>query len=155
MKIIILSLVLTFNFIVKAQESIVASGGDLNNNDVTVSFSLGQTMVLNFSNSDFSIGEGIQQPLENSILSIEDVNTLSDFKVFPIPTSNYLEIKINDFVIEHLTYEILDLNGKSLLFGQINSVSTKINIENLDQAIYLLNIRKDNSIIKTSKVLKL
>ena len=152
---VLLLLILAFPFHhLFSQNSTVSSGGDFSSDTGSVSFSMGQPFFFSYSNSDYSISEGLQQPLEVSVLSIDEALFSGLISVYPIPTSNYITLKISDFDIDQLTYEVIDLRGKVLMTNKINTNETKIDLYKLEQSIYLLNIKKQGKLIRTTKILK-
>jgi N-acetylneuraminic acid mutarotase len=85
-----------------------------------------------------------------STLSILE-NKLSDFKIYPTPTSNILNIK-SKINIEKL--EIVNINGKVVLKLIKPVISKKIDIKELKNGVYFLNVSIGNSII-TKKIVKI
>ena len=81
--------------------------------------------------------------------------TTSSFKVFPNPVSNTLYLKLT----EQLTaskVEILDINGKLVLKEWVYDNYNQIDISNLLNGIYLVNVtdEKGAKIGKTEKIVK-
>jgi len=85
----------------------------------------------------------------NSLLSINEYNNLN-IRVYPNPTTDYLNIKISGST--SFNVNIYDLNGK-LLKSEKNNTSIKI--QELTNGLYVLEIvdfENDNIIIK--KIIK-
>ena len=142
-------------FSVNSQESIVISGGDYNGSNGSVSFSIGQVFYSYQSNSEYSVLEGVQQPLEISTLNIDSIEEELLFNVFPIPTSNSLHLKFKNLTHENLTYEVINLQGKLILSGQIINSETIIDLKSLDTSMYLLKISTSNKVVSTRKIIKI
>ena len=142
-------------FSVNSQESIVISGGDYNGSNGSVSFSIGQVFYSYQSNSEYSVLEGVQQPLEISTLNIDSIEEELLFNVFPIPTSNSLHLKFKNLTHENLTYEVINLQGKLILSGQIINSETIIDLKSLETSMYLLKISSSNKVVSTRKIIKI
>lgn len=67
------------------------------------------------------------------------------FEIYPIPTTQYLTIKSN--VLKYNTivnYEIIDINTKLVIAGNITEQYTKINISSIKAGVYFVRIIYDN-----------
>jgi len=104
------------------------------------------------------LNNGICNTISNeSIIEIDSSNIRNliyenGFAVFPNPTSDYLIIQGDQSIIG-LTYYIIDGAGKLMLSGGISDLTTKINLEKLSQAIYLIYL--NDKYLKTYKILKM
>jgi len=84
--------------------------------------------------------DNIQARSEN--LSIADINASTpDIKVYPNPTSNFIQII---GALEEFEYEIFDINGKIVMKGNNKNQNT-IKVENLVNGVYFLNIDAFNT----------
>jgi Secretion system C-terminal sorting domain len=63
-------------------------------------------------------------------------------------------LKIADFSSENLSYQLFDVTGKQIANEKIINSETSISLENLNTAIYLLNIIDNKTTIKTFKIIK-
>ena len=89
------------------------------------------------------------QPLP---LSIESKNFVK--KVFPNPSSDNLRISLDErYSIEDISF--IDVVGKKHNPKNItrNSTYTDVNISNLDEGIYILNIKVDKEVLKVKVVI--
>ena len=89
------------------------------------------------------------QPLP---LSIESKNFVK--KVFPNPSSDNLRISLDErYSIEDISF--IDIVGKKHNPKNItrNSTYTDVNISNLDEGIYILNIQVDKEVLKVKVVI--
>jgi hypothetical protein len=69
----------------------------------------------------------------------------NNISIFPNPAKNYIQIQTNGLDIEK--YNIIDINGKTI--KQINSANNNniIDISNLPNGVYILNIVTENTVI--------
>lgn len=75
--------------------------------------------------------------------------------IYPNPASNILYLQTFDITNEKLQYTIVDLQGKTLTTKNINSNITPINLSELANNTYIVNIIKEKMVIKSFKVVKL
>ena len=133
-----------------AQTVINSAGGDVRNETASVSWSLGQTF--------YNINEGVQHPYEIMIITgIDDMKAISlNIAVYPNPTSDFLELKINEQEFDYKTgyYLISDINGKLLKSEKINDAFTLISMEKYPKGIYTVEIKTNNKTVSTFKIIK-
>lgn len=137
-----------------AQQSIVIAGGDLSGSSGSASYSVGLPVFNYYSDSDYSMTEGNQQPFESISLGINTNELEHNFLIFPVPTSQVLNIKINNFDYHNLKVEITDLQGKLLISEFIESLDTQLNLSNLEESIYILSFINQGKLIRTQKIIK-
>jgi sugar lactone lactonase YvrE len=86
----------------------------------------------------------------SNYLSIEDNKLENLILIYPNPTSKYLNIELNNSTIFKIS--IYDLNGRALE-GIKNIANNKIDVSNLANGFYTLNIITNKGII-TKKIIK-
>ena len=86
--------------------------------------------------------------LSTGISDFDDINAIFPF---PNPTSNQLNIKVDD---KHIgtAYIVSDNLGKIVFSGILNNVNTLIEMESLPRGIYLLSIGENMK--QTLKIIK-
>jgi len=136
-----------------AQTSFNAAGGNINNESVSISYSIGQIF-----NETSSLNEGVQLPYNIfEIVGIDDIeNIFLNILAYPNPTSDYLELKISmsDFDYSNVLYQITDINGRMVKTEKITDFQTLISMENLPQGIYILEVKTSKNKSKTFKIVK-
>ncbi|MGV7107241.1 T9SS type A sorting domain-containing protein [Flavobacterium sp. U410] len=143
--------VLAINIIL-AQENSVSAGGETIGSGGSSSYSIGQTNYAFQTDGNINIIEGVQQPYEISVLEIKDFGLIENISVFPNPTTQFVTISIQEF--EGLEFQLFDINGRLIQSGKLSNSKTTINVSQLPQATFLLNILKNNSIGNTFKIIK-
>ena len=80
----------------------------------------------------------------NCVTSIDKSKLIPGLSVYPNPTENYLVID----AIEGLQYELIDINGKSLIVGmkEENKVIS-IDLSNLSAGIYTLKVSNGKAVV--------
>lgn len=137
----------------EAQETILTSGGDIIDTGGNVNYSVGQIVQHTISNSDTSIIQGIQFYFEDQSLTIVDIKTNIDITTYPNPTSSKLNMTIEGFKPDTLTYKLYNLLGQLVTEGNVVAKATIINVDHLDMATYLLKI--ENTTNQTSQTFKI
>ncbi len=88
---------------------------------------------------------------ESSVLSVDDFITLNnDLIIYPNPTSNKLNIKTLNSVIEQV--EIYNLQGKRVLKMMNFKDKKDINVSNLSKGIYFIKAKTENGIVSKKLV---
>ncbi len=89
----------------------------------------------------------------SNIGSIEQNNDGPAIDIFPNPAKTQLSIKSNNHIT--LRYELINMTGKKVLSGK-KETGEIINIENLPEGIYFLQLfDKNNKIVTSEKIIKL
>ena len=135
-----------------AQENVLSSGSEAESADGKVTYSVGLIHYKEATGSGGSTSVGAQIPSEISqVLGVNEFNELIS-KIYPNPTENFLNVHLN--AIENLKYQLIDLSGRIVMSGELSTLQSKIELTSLEASIYVFNIQKDNSIIKSYKISK-
>lgn len=80
-----------------------------------------------------------------SSTSVNSVNSLSGFEVYPNPGVNgVLNVELNQFQHENASLKVFDICGKELIHENLTSSNQKIDVSKLSKGIYLLNVNSEN-----------
>ena len=138
-----------------AQETVTTSGGDATGTGGTASYSVGQVVYTTATGTNGSVAQGVQQPYEiSTTVGINETTIQLELSVYPNPTTNYLQLKVDSEKLENLNFQLIDLQGKVIENKKVTANSTTISMEALPKAIYFLNVTKDNQVVKTFKIIK-
>ena len=137
----------------QAQDAVTAAGGEASGSGGSSSYSVGQVLYTTSAGSNGIVAHGVQQAYEIFVTTgIEETNINLELSVYPNPTTNYLNLKVED--PDKLIYQLYDLQGRMLANAEVISNSTRINLEDQPSSTYFLVVLKENNIIKTFKVIK-
>ena len=137
----------------KAQETVLPTGGDASGSGGSVSYSIGQTAYMTKTGSNTSVAEGVQQAFEISVsLGVDETSINLEMAVYPNPATDYLTLKVDNN--KNLTYQLYDELGKIIVKEKVTGNNTQIHLDNLAQATYFLSVSRNNHIIKTFKIIK-
>lgn len=105
------------------------------------------------ANGNVSVASAIVTIVDES-LSIDDNALELGLSVFPNPTQGLINLKLANFNSSKLSYQLFNLQGQLLLSSVINNDLTRIEMYNLSEGIYLLNVNVNNKPIKSFRIIK-
>jgi hypothetical protein len=136
--------VLTMTAQVK-HEVIASAGGYNNNGGLSISWTLGETLVPTFKSQDgsLSLAHGFQQQLIITAIE-ENIDAEVHIKVYPNPASDVINIEFEFPVDNEIIITILDSNGRLVKRDVIEETMTKkeINLQDVSGGIYYLRLIK-------------
>jgi len=143
-------------FGLQAQNAIPASGGNASGSGGTSSYTVGQVVYTTFTGTNGSAAQGVQQPFEISIITaIEEAKDISlEIVVYPNPATDFIKLKIENYEVKNLRYQLYDINGSLLQDNKIVGNETNIVMSNYMSATYFLKVTDNNKLIKTFKIIK-
>ncbi len=142
-------------FVANAQQATLSAGGETTGAGGSTSYSIGQIAFLYSSSSTGNVSQGVQQPFGITTLSGEEFSQISlQMLVYPNPTTSLVNLKIENFDLQELTYQLTDMNGRLITNQKISSSETNISFDDLSTAIYVLSVNDQNKALKTFKIVK-
>jgi PKD repeat protein len=102
------------------------------------------TITLIASNCTFS--NTITKTIQIGALSINE-NAVGNFKFYPNPTTNQITIKVDNQLLGSV-YTIYDTVGKSVLNGKISSELNVIDLGNLSNGVYIIEVASEGNYFK-------
>ncbi|XCF07577.1 T9SS type A sorting domain-containing protein [Tamlana crocina] len=136
-----------------AQQTMVASGNNATGSGGSISYSVGQMIHVNNSSEDGSAIQGIQFAFDDANLSIIDLQTNFEITTYPNPTTSILNVNINGIEEAPMDYQLFNTSGQIVRKGRVNGSSTKILVNDLPTASYILKIQ-NNQTTKSFKIIK-
>ncbi len=85
-------------------------------------------------------------------VGVNEINTSSNFKIYPNPANDYLIISSDRD--SDITFKLFDATGKNLITKQLNGKSNRIDINTLAKGIYFIETSDSNKNTYRSKVVK-
>jgi len=139
-------------------QAVIASSGGYNiNGNVSLSWTLGETVVPTFKTQDgtLALSGGFQQNLLVTAVE-ETINEPAKIKVFPNPVTVTLNIQFDAPVDEEITLYMLDSQGRMVKTDIIEPASTvkELNIRDLPGGVYFLRLSNGRN-LNVYKVVKL
>ena len=142
--------------VVQAQNAIPATGGNASGSGGSVSYSVGQIVYTKNAGTNGTAAQGVQQPYEISVVTaIEKALDISlEMVVYPNPATDYIKLRISNYDIQNLRYQLYDINGSLLQDNKVESNETSIIMSNYLPSTYFLKISDKNKVVKTFKIIK-
>jgi hypothetical protein len=140
----------------QAQNTIPASGGNASGSGGSVNYTVGQVVYTTNTGTNGSTAQGVQQPYEISIVTgIEKNQDISlEFSVYPNPATDFMKLKIENYEVQNLRFQLYDINGSLLQNNKVEGNETSIVMSNCMPATYFLKVTDKNKVIKTFKIIK-
>jgi hypothetical protein len=139
-----------------AQEAISTTGGDASGKGGSVSYTVGQVSYITVTRTGGSIAQGVQQPfdiqLKDAVKGTQGI--VLECSAYPNPTTDLLTLKIKDYNMEKLSFQLYNLSGKLLESKEIENEQTTISTASLIPSTYFLKISDRRKEIKTFKIIK-
>jgi hypothetical protein len=138
-----------------AQQSVNASGGNATGSGGTVSYSVGQIDYKSNNGTNGSSSEGVQQPFEFYTVGIFEAFTSFEVNLFPNPSSSFINLSIANWTTDQtISFQLCDLNGKVLSSDVVKEPTTIIDVQQLADANYFLNVLVNGEFARTFKLIK-
>lgn len=135
--------------------STVNSGGtEYSNESVNFNWTIGQTAINTVSSDEAILTQGFQQNLYSITKIYSDLEQIVEIWMFPNPTDNIVFIEILDDEFTTGTIEIIDINGKIIDIKQISGKNHQLELGHYSSKMFLINIKQNNQILKTYKIIK-
>lgn len=94
-------------------------------------------------------GNNVVKIVDLSTLSIPEITADASFKIYPNPTSDFIQISSDEKIV---SVEMFTINGQQLL--KTSNIDDKISLEHYPKGIYLMKIKSEDGEIMTSKIIK-
>lgn len=139
-----------------SQESVTVSGNTATGTGGFSSYSVGQITFMSQTSSGGFITLGVQQPYEIVTLGNDDFEAINlVMSAYPNPATDLLNLVISDDEWNNLSYQLFDINGRTLSnLKKITGSETSVSMQELQQGIYFLAINRDGKTIKNFKIIK-
>jgi hypothetical protein len=142
-----------------APQSVNSSGTKMTQANGSLSFTVGELVVLSQTDSDGNtLGGGFMAGATLTTLSIQETDAaVLDVKVYPNPTTELLNIQINHSTIDQVVVTITDLQGKEVYNGKYAGISNVIGINTASYATgtYMLSLKNlTNQVLGTYQIIK-
>jgi hypothetical protein len=153
--VILITLLLALSASAQKQEVIASAGGYNVNGNLTISWTLGETIIPTFQNGNLILTHGFQQQLIVTAIEekLEDVVKVT---VYPNPATDNINIRFEEPLDGEVTIRLLNSQGKLVKTDvmEVTAVEKQINLQDLPSGAYFLKLTKDK-LSNVYKVVKL
>jgi len=155
---IFLSLLLAVSASSQYKQDVIASAGGYNTaTGITISWTLGETIIPTFTSGDGTLilTHGFQQQLIITTVE-ENLETLVTVTVFPNPASDNVNIRFNEAIDDEVKLVIVNSNGKPVksIVIEATTLEKQINLQDIPAGVYYLRLTK-GKLSNVYKVVKL
>ena len=135
-------------------ELISSSGASFSNATYQMDWSVGEISTETYSNDDHVLTQGFHQG--NYIITEIFDNPLSDIiiSVFPNPTVEFINLKVESKKIENLLFVITDLSGRVLRSCNLYPETEPIDFSDYAAGTYFMTVSQNNQVIRSFKIIK-
>jgi hypothetical protein len=142
-----------------ATQSVNSSGKKMTQANGSLSFTVGELVVLSQKDSDGNtLDGGFTTGATLTTLSIQETDAaVLDVKVYPNPTTDLINIQINHATINQFVVRITDVHGKEVYSSKYAGVSNIIgvNTANYPTGTYMLTLKNiNNQVLGIYKIIK-
>jgi hypothetical protein len=139
-----------------SQQQVVSTAGSHDQSDsTTLSWTIGETVVKSFSNSNTLLTQGFHQGNLEVATFIEPSN---DWEVkaeaYPNPVQNRMTVKTKNPNEIPLHIELYNMKGQLLQQKAIHSTATPLNFSQIEPGEYILQLRSKDKMIQSFKIIK-
>lgn len=150
-KLLLFLIVLPLSYLAQevAVESINCTGGSMFQSNGSLSFTVGELVVLSFEDDD---GNTLNGGFPSGAVSVSTVsvaendNKIMTVNVYPNPTSELITVEVIDPRTDAFQIEIFDHSGRLISVSNYSALTSKIGINCSDwtKGSYILNIKSKN-----------
>ena len=138
------------------RQVIGAAGTVFTNGNVSMSFTIGETMVSSYDNGSYWLTEGFQQGFVDPIaVDVKDEYSELGARVYPNPFVSDFSIELDEGNVENYDVLVLNLLGESVHFDRSNlGQRMDISLSHHTTGIYFVQIYDNGQLRKTIKLNK-
>ena len=148
---LIIYLVTLYSQGIKAQNVISSQGNSFKNQNITLDFTIGETIIETHGSGNIELAQGFHQPIW-SIVGLNDFSPEIDALLYPNPTAD--ELVIEHSFIKLLGVKIYNSEGKLVLENNLNQNQTQIKVAHLAPGNYSLSIVDGCRTMKTFRLIR-
>lgn len=151
--VLLLLILLLFNFSSFGQNNTVSAGGDAEGSNGSVSFSIGQVFYVAVEGDNGNVNQGVQQPYDAEIITGIDRKDIHAV-IYPNPTLGQIQLQFDSDRYSNCRAELIDGSGKLIVAqNQLSSLNT-FSLEMASSGIYTLSVYQDGLLVKSFRIVK-
>lgn len=133
------------------QEVISSSGGHLTGSRLSISYTLGETVITTQNNNDMMLTQGFHQS-QLVVTALDEMKGLSiTINAFPNPVNDYLNVVTSKLLPQGSFYQLFNMYGELIRRADFEGTNTEVEFRSLVSATYLLTVNGKNQILKSLK----
>ena len=156
-KLSILAMLLTPRVHCLGQQVVATSGNHFSNQEMALSWTIGETFTSTHTTEDYALTEGFQQSGLTVTSIFKSPQLRHAFDIYPNPVTQTLYV-VNEKIPDNCIVELFNNTGKKILAKTVHpqDVEQKFNFSEFKPGVYHLLIRQTNGgILQRSKIVKI
>lgn len=137
-----------------AQEVVASGGNYYDAGQISISWTLGETMIETYGSTDLILTQGFQQPVLSVSTLIEDPDLDFQITAFPNPTRGHINISTDLLHSDNLIYRVYDMQGRFIISNRLVSTQTRVAFDDYHPGTYFIRIIRDEKPVKVFKIIK-
>lgn len=138
----------------KSQEVIAPAGADASNENMSISWTVGELAIETLAAGDIILTQGFHQPA-TTVVSVDELpDHPANISAFPNPATDYVHIQIADGDHGDLHYAIYDFRGSVVMQGELTGDMTQLSLAGMQPATYFVKVFEGHTELKTFKLIK-
>ncbi len=157
-KVIFLGYVLLLGGAVFAQsaspEVVGAAGEHYENATYQLDWTVGEIATETYSDATYTLTQGFHQP-GYTVTEVENPEFKNlNITAYPNPASDFITLEKTDEFEKDYKLELIDLSGKVFLSEKFNENKKQLGLSALTNGVYFINVKSNNNIVKSFKIIK-
>ena len=137
------------------QQSVSSSANLISASNGTVSYTVGQPIVITMDNNICKLNHGVHQGyFEKKVTGISFLKADFTVKVYPNPVVSTAILNIDYDDLANFRYVLTDIKGGTLISDNIVDNSTQISMSGYNSGIYFIRIMQHNKLVASIKIIK-
>lgn len=150
-----LVILILFSIPAFGQQNTLSSGGDASGTGGSTSYSVGQVAFTTNTSENGSVNHGVQQPyIIQAITGINEPGISLSLTAYPNPTTDILQLVVESEMEKHIRYQLYSMQGQLLANEDLTLNQTGIDLSGYMPATYILKVIRNNSEVKSFKIIK-
>lgn len=150
-----LVILILFSIPAFGQQNTLSSGGDASGTGGSTSYSVGQVAFTTNTSENGSVNHGVQQPyIIQAITGIDEPGISLSLTAYPNPTTDILQLVVESEMKKHIRYQLYSMQGQLLANEDLTLNQTGIDLSGYMPATYILKVIRNNSEVKSFKIIK-
>lgn len=137
-----------------AQEVVASGGNYYETGQISISWTLGETVIETFGSSDLILTQGFQQPVLTVSTYIEDPGLDFQISAFPNPTREHVNISTDLSDADNLIYRVYDMQGRFIISDRLEGAQTRVVFDDFHPGAYFIRIIRNDKPVKIFKIIK-
>ncbi len=138
--------------IANAQEVVTTAGGNMANNTIQASWTIGEAFTETTVTNKPVVTAGFNQPILMVETSVENIKSKVNVTVFPNPTSQFVNIKYDGQL--PIKAKILSLSGTIISITELKDQTSQLDFSNNVIGVYLIEITDKSGKSNTYRIVK-